>query len=413
MSLASVKLASPAVAGGVALDWLAFSIAGAQTGFGPFIAVYLTGMAWTQAEIGTVLSIGTVVGLAGQVPAGALVDAARDKRGAGVIALLAIGFSATLLAALPTPPVVAVAELLHGVASCVLVPALTALSLALAGRARLGERLGRNARYASLGNAIAAATLGVVGTYLSERAVFGLTALLVMPALAVLWFIPAGVPGTEAPAREAAGGRALTEVGRLLLDRRMLALAAAAGLFQLANAAMLPLAAGELTKRVGSAASLVIAACILVPQLVVAVIAPRVGRLAAQRSCRLVLLAGLAAVPVRALLLSVVGSAPAVVAVQVLDGLTGAVIGIAVPVLAAEITRGTNRFNLCLGVVGLAMGLGATLSTLAAGVVADRFGIADALRGLAVPGFAAACVVWLGLPGGHDVPADRRDEPAT
>jgi len=40
------------------LDWFIFFLADVQTGFGPFIAVYLTTQKWTQVEIGLVLSIG-------------------------------------------------------------------------------------------------------------------------------------------------------------------------------------------------------------------------------------------------------------------------------------------------------------------------------------------------------------------
>src|SRR5260370_3093303 len=39
------------------LDWFIFFLADVQTGFGPFIAVYLTTQKWTQVEIGLVLSI--------------------------------------------------------------------------------------------------------------------------------------------------------------------------------------------------------------------------------------------------------------------------------------------------------------------------------------------------------------------
>src|SRR5207344_402544 len=45
------------------LDWFIFFLADVQTGFGPFVAVYLTSQKWTQVEIGLVLSIGGIVGL--------------------------------------------------------------------------------------------------------------------------------------------------------------------------------------------------------------------------------------------------------------------------------------------------------------------------------------------------------------
>ena len=48
-----------------------------MVGFGPFITVYLTAQAWTQIDIGLVLSVGGLVALFGQTPGGAVVDAAR------------------------------------------------------------------------------------------------------------------------------------------------------------------------------------------------------------------------------------------------------------------------------------------------------------------------------------------------
>jgi hypothetical protein len=53
------------------LDWFTFFLADIQTGFGPFVAVYLTAQAWTQGDIGLVLTIGSLVALVGQIPAGA------------------------------------------------------------------------------------------------------------------------------------------------------------------------------------------------------------------------------------------------------------------------------------------------------------------------------------------------------
>jgi len=56
------------------LDWFAFFMADIQTGWGPFVAAYLTSVAWTQFDIGLILTIGTLAALALQIPAGALVD---------------------------------------------------------------------------------------------------------------------------------------------------------------------------------------------------------------------------------------------------------------------------------------------------------------------------------------------------
>src|SRR5689334_14554221 len=62
------------------LDWLNFFVANLQTGFGPFIAVYLTAQAWTQVDIGLVLTLSGLIALAAQMPGGALVDAVQSKK---------------------------------------------------------------------------------------------------------------------------------------------------------------------------------------------------------------------------------------------------------------------------------------------------------------------------------------------
>src|ERR1700704_293354 len=124
-----------------ALDWFIFFLADVQTGFGPFIAVYLTTQKWTQGEIGLVLAIGGVIGVIGQMPGGAIVDAARSERLVASIAVATIGICALGYAAWPIFPVVVTAATLHAAASCVLGPAIAAISLGLVGPLAIGERL--------------------------------------------------------------------------------------------------------------------------------------------------------------------------------------------------------------------------------------------------------------------------------
>jgi len=168
------------------LDWFIFFLADVQTGFGPFVAVYLTSQQWTQVDIGLVLSMGGIIALIGQMPGGALVDAARSERLVAAFALGGIGAAALSYALFPVFPVIATAAALHAAASCVLGPCIVAMSLGLVGHAAIGERLGRNARFASIGNGIAAAVMGGVGYLLSPRWVFVVTALLLVPAVIAL-----------------------------------------------------------------------------------------------------------------------------------------------------------------------------------------------------------------------------------
>jgi MFS family permease len=375
-----------------------------QTGFGPFIASYLAANKWTQGEIGLMLSVGTISAMASQLPAGALVDAMRNKKFAAASAIVAIIASALFLAASPTFVPVFAAEVLHGFASCMLVPAMAAISYALVSRADLGDRLGRNARWASIGSALTAALMGVFGEYFSLRSVFFLTAALALPALVALSMIHHEMPpkitrGAPKPDKHVTPeGEERVSLRELLRDRRLLIFAACVVLFHLSNAAMLNLAAGEVTAHMGDNVQLVIAACIIVPQFLVAAMSPWVGRQAQRWGRRPVLILGFAALPVRALLFAGVSSPYLLVPVQMLDGISAAVFGVMLPLIAADVAGGKGHYNLTIGFFGLAAGIGATLSTAAAGFAADRFGTAMSFFGLAAAGALAVALVWLAMP---------------
>jgi MFS family permease len=79
--------------------------------------------------------------------------------------------------------------------------------------------------------------------------------------------------------------------------------------------------------------------------------------------------------------------------VQALDGVSGAALGVLVPLVLADISRGTGRFNLAQGMLACATGLGAAASTAVAGYLAARFGTGAAFAGLA----AAAALAFLAV----------------
>jgi MFS family permease len=83
------------------------------------------------------------------------------------------------------------------------------------------------------------------------------------------------------------------------------------------------------------------------------------------------------------------------VAVQALDGISAAVLGVTIPLIVADIMRGTGRFNLGLGIVGSAVGIGAAVSTTIAGYVADHFGSSIAFCGLAMIALCGFVPIWL------------------
>jgi MFS family permease len=383
------------------LDWFIFFLADVQTGFGPFIAVYLTTQKWTQVEIGFVLSIGGIIGLLGQMPGGAIVDAARSERVVAGFAVATIGMSALAYALWPIFPVVTAAAVLHAMASCVLGPAIAAISLGLVGPLAIGERLGRNARFASLGNGSAAALMGACGYYISNRSVFLVTFLLAVPTLLALSRIREReidiVQAHGAILRETPDEKA-TSIFTLIRQKPLLIFAGSILLLQLANAAMLPIMAGVVTTRSSQWAPVLIAACIIVPQAIVALMSPTVGRKAQAWGRRPILLIGFGALAIRGILFATVTDPFLLVAVQIFDGITAAVFAVMIPLIVADVAFGSGHFNLALGIIGTATGIGASLSTVLAGYITDKFGGSVAFLGLAGVAATGLLLILLIMP---------------
>jgi len=384
-------------AAGRGLDWFNLFVANIQTGFGPFIAVYLSGQSWTQTAVGLALSIGTISSMASQVPAGALVDAIANKTRVAAFSVLVFSASALMFAIHPIPLFVYLAEILHGISSCTLGPAIAAMSLVLAGRFAMGMRLGRNARYAAIGNGVGAALMGACGQYVSERAVFYLTAGLTLPALLALLPLRGVAPPRSEPAPAADAPLRRAGFFGVLADRRLLIFCGCALLFTFGNAPMLMLISGTLTAR-GSNPSLLIAACIVLPQFIVALASPTVGSIAERRGRRLVLMIGFAMLPLRGLFFAMTANPVLLVALQAFDGIAAACFGIMVPLTVSDVAGRSGHFNLSLGAVGFAIGIGGTLSTPAAGWLADHYGMRMAFFFLTAIGIAALLLVSLAMP---------------
>jgi MFS family permease len=388
------------------LDWFAFFLADIQTGWGPFVATYLTSKDWAQFDIGLILTVGTLATMIMQVPIGTLVDYVPAKRLLAAIAVAAISGSALLLAFWPIFSVVVAAKLLHAIASCLAGPVLAAIGFGLVGHALLARRLGRNARFLSLGNAVAAGLMGAIGFYYSNQAIFLFTAALAVPTLLALAQIrPADIDpelarGGMHHAKGITGWRGFAAV---VSNRPLLIFACAIVLFQLSNAAMLPIMAGSLAIRTPEWATVIVAAGILAPQFVVAAIAPYVGRTAQSLGRRPVLMMCFVPLCVRGAVFALSNEPVVIVAAQLLDGISAAGLGVLVPLVIADTTRGSGHFNFAQGLVGVAVGIGASASTSIAGYAADMSGGAATFLFLAAFGAAGFLLVLALMPETRDL----------
>jgi MFS family permease len=384
------------------LDGVNFVIAGMLAGFGPYVAAYLADQEWTPQNIGLVLTASGLAGLLSQVPAGELLDIVRAKRAFVAAGATIVAVSAIIIAFEPSFALVSTALVLQGITGGFIGPAIAAISLGLVGHAALPDRLGRNQRFSSTGSLVAAALMGVIGYLLSYQAIFPTVAALALPLFVALARIRAtdihfgracGAPHHHLPSQPARTSRE-----SLWMSPGLLTFAICLFLFQFANASLLPLVVEGLVYQGEKSSSLIVSALIVLPQIVVALIAPWVGRQAKSWGRLPLLLIGFAALPVRALLFALLIDSPLLVVFQLLDGISGAVVGVLTPLVIADMTSGTGRFNLAQGIVGTVSGIGASLSTTLFGLVAVSFGRTGVFLSIAAVGLLAALTLWLLMP---------------
>ena len=313
-----------------------------------------------------------------------------------------VAAGALIIAVWPTFPLVLAALVLQGITGGFLGLALAAVSLGLVGHAALGERLGRNQRFASSGGVVAAGLMGLIAYFLSYRAIFFVAAALVLPLLAALGRIRSSdihfgrascLPNHQGPS---APSRA--RLRSFSKNRGLLIFAGCVFLFQMANASMLPLAGEALAYSKEALSSLIVSALIMVPQVIVAIMAPWAGRRANTWGRRPLLLVGFAALPIRALVFAWTTNPIILIAAQVLDGVSGTMLGVLTALIVADLTASTGRFNLAQGFVGTMSGIGASLSTALSGLVAGSLGRAAGFLGIAAVALAAVLLLLLLMP---------------
>ena len=328
------------------LDAVNLFLAGALSGFGPYVAAFLAEQKWTQQDIGYVLTAAGFAGLLSQLPGGALLDAIRSKRIAVALGAAMVAAGALIIAVWPSFPLVLTALVLQGITGGFLGLAIAAISLGLVGHAALAERLGRNQRFASTGGVVAAGLMGLIAYFLSYRAIFFAAAALVLPLLAALGRIrPADIHFSRAsgvPDHQGPSAPPRARLRSLSKSRGLLIFAGCVFLFQMANASMLPLASEAFVYSKEALSSLIVSALIMVPQVIVAIMAPWVGRRANIWGRRPLLLVGFAALPIRALVFAWTANPTILIAAQVLDGVSGTMLGV---LTALIISRPYNGYR--------------------------------------------------------------------
>ena len=385
------------------LDALNFLLADVRDGLGPYLAIYLLAVrgpqgGWNEATIGLVITLAGLAGLLSQTPIGALIDRSRNKRGIVVAAALAVTLSCLALPFITSFAAVAATQSVAAVAGAAFPPALAAITLGVVGPRAFARRLGRNEAFNHGGNAVSAALAAGTAVIFGPVVVFWIMALLALLSIGAMLSIPAAAIDDELARGLEDGQRGEAEAGHqpsawrsLLACRPLLVFAALMACFHLANAAMLPTVGQLLTRVVGKDyATSLIAGCIVAAQCVMVPVAMLAGSRADRWGRKPIFLAAFGVLALRGVLYVLSDNPWWLLGVQLLDGVGAGIFGTLFPLVVADLTRGTGRFNVSQGAVATAQGLGAALSASLAGAVVVGAGYSAAfltLGGIAAIGF--------------------------
>lgn len=380
----------------MALQALNFFMADMEAGMGPFLGVLLASRGWTTGMIGTVITLGAVVGMCTVGPAGALVDTTTRKRAVVIaVGLAAVAASAVILTSRQFW-VIAAAQSVMCISGATIAPAVIGITLGLVGQAGFTSQNGRNQAYNHAGNMAGAALGGLLGWVFGYPGVFWLAAGFAVVSIVAVLAIPAGHIDHHVARGEAPADQAPVKRLRVLLESRpLLAVAGAVMLFWLGNAAMLPLY-GLAVVATHANPFTTVASTVVVAQTVMIFTSLVAMRIAQTRGYWLAILIAFTALPVRALLAAGVITAWGVIPVQILDGVGSGMLSVAVPGLVARILDGTGHINVGQGAIMAAQGLGGALSPVLGGFIAQIFGFPTAFITLGALSLGSL-VIWLGF----------------
>jgi predicted MFS family arabinose efflux permease len=296
------------------------------------------------------------------------------------------------------------AQVLIGGTSSIFGPAICAVSLGIVGHRLFDRRQGRNQTFNSAGNVIAAVSMGLLGHFISNRSIFFFVCAVALPTILTLLIIrPNEIDyGRARGAKEGEEDGKPVEAYALLKDRPLMIFLVCAVMFHFANAAMLPLLGEMLAKGQGRNSMMFMSACVVTTQIVITLLASWAGRKAGTWGRKPLLLIAFGVLPVRAVLYTLTRITGALVAIQILDGIGAGIFGVVSVLVIADLTQGTGRFNLTLGAIGTAVGIGASLSQGIAGSIVHHFGFNTGFLFLAAVAAAAFGILYFLMPETRD-----------
>ncbi|KZL20594.1 Major Facilitator Superfamily protein [Pseudovibrio axinellae] len=374
-------------------------------GIGPYLAIYLlTGLQWSPGSIGIALAIGSLTTVALQTPAGAFIDTTTKKRLLLASCALLIGLATiSILLFSQYPVVIYIAQIFMGIAVAFVGPCIAAITLGISGPEHFTVQMGANQAANHTGNVFAAILGAGLALWISAEGVFWLVAIMAM-GMAVSIAMVNGSAINHTAARgglhhTANAGDAPSTIGTILADKRLLTLVLCVFMFHFSNAAMLPLVGQKLS--VNSNVNIGIAfasACIIVAQFWMTLMSLLCAAKADSWGRKPLFLVAFFILPIRGLLFMWFEDPVALISVQSLDGIANGIFGVIILLIAADLTRGTGRFNLVQGALAAVVGIGSAFSNLVAEEIVQFFGYSPAFITLAILAFIGASMYLFFMP---------------
>jgi MFS family permease len=172
--------------------------------------------------------------------------------------------------------------------------------------------------------------------------------------------------------------------------------------------AMLPLVGQKLALQDKNVGTSLMSACIVAAQIVMVPMAMLVGAKADAWGRKPLFLIALLVLTIRGCLYPLSNNPYWLVGVQLLEGVGAGIYGAVFPVIVADLTRGTGRFNVAQGAIITARGIGAARSTTVAGIIIVYAGYSAAFLTLAAVAVAGLAIYFFVMPETRDTPLSAR-----
>ena len=391
----------------LSLDGLSFLLADVQDNLGNFLTAFLTLQHWPSNRIGVAIAAGGLGAVLARFVGGWTLDIVARRRLMLALCCVVTCASVGVMAWLPLFYPILLAHFIAGGAGALFTPILAAISQHTAGAKGYIARMGRNESFNHLGNASSGLLMSILGKMMGPVApLWGVGGLAAVSLLLVGGFSSQVDEPPEHSGKSVSAHETLRAVFTLLSEPRLTVFLATYLLFNMANGAVVPLMIERYAfLHLGNPAT-VTATCIVVAQITMVPVAYLVGKKAPHWPRKPLFVLALALQPVRDSLVMLSAGWPALIVIQILDGLSSGIILVLFYAILADIAVKSGRRNLLIG-LGLALGtVGALLSNLASGMLTSSYGFSTTFVALGVAGVIVAGLFALGMPETHSISSD-------